>query len=112
MPGYFGTFQAAVLRGREFATSDDEKGERVTVVNESFARQYLAGADPIGHRLKRGRADSMAPWLTIVGVVPDMEMQGIGNNEQSGAGFYIPIAQSEIGGFVSIAVRVRDTQRR
>ena len=50
----------------------------------------------------------MAPWVTVVGVVPDMEMQGVGNNEQSGAGFYVPIAQSEIGGFVSIAVRVRD----
>jgi predicted permease len=108
MPGYFGAFQAAVLRGREFATSDDEKGERVAVVNDSFARQYLAGMDPIGRRLKRGFADSIAQWLTIVGVVPDMEMQGIGNNEQSGAGFYVPIAQSEIGGFVSIAVRVRE----
>jgi ABC-type antimicrobial peptide transport system permease subunit len=40
-----------------------------------------------------------------VGVVPDLLMQGVGNNDQSPVGYYIPIAQSTVGNFVNIAVR-------
>ena len=54
-----------------------------------------------------GRRDTNAEWLTVIGVVPDMRMEGIGNNDASPAGFYIPIAQSGVSGFVSIAVRTR-----
>ncbi|MFI5178050.1 MAG: ADOP family duplicated permease [Vicinamibacterales bacterium] len=104
-PGFFDAFQAPPLRGRPFAASDDVKGERVALVNESFARQFLADADPIGRRIKRGRADSTAPWLTIVGVVPDLIMEGLGNTDSTAAGYYTPLAQSEIGGTMAIAVR-------
>jgi putative ABC transport system permease protein len=39
--------------------------------------------------------------------VPDMLMQGLGNNNQSPVGYYIPIAQSDVTNFVSIALRTR-----
>ena len=50
---------------------------------------------------------SKEPWLTIVGVVPDLLMQGIGNNNASPVGYYIPIAQSDVANGVRIAVRTR-----
>ena len=34
--------------------------------------------------------------MTIVGVVPDLLMEGIGNNNASPIGYYIPIAQSDV----------------
>ena len=57
--------------------------------------------------MKRIRPGSKEPWLTIVGVVPDLLMEGIGNNNASPVGYYIPIAQSDVANGVRIAVRTR-----
>jgi ABC-type antimicrobial peptide transport system permease subunit len=61
----------------------------------------------MGRRFKRIRPGSQEPWLTIVGVVPDLLMQGIGNNNASPVGYYIPIPQSDVANGVRIAVRTR-----
>jgi len=105
--GYFKTYQTKVLQGREFNAMDRPGNLPVAVINESFARTYFPKTDPLGRRIRKGRGDAKAQWLTIVGLVPDMLMQGMGNNNQSGAGYYIPIAQSDVTNFVSIALRTR-----
>jgi hypothetical protein len=87
--------------------SDDAKSQPVAIVNESFARVHFPGLDPMGRQFKRIRPDTTEPWLTIVGVVPDLLMQGIGNNNASPVGYYIPIAQSDVANGVRIAVRTR-----
>jgi putative ABC transport system permease protein len=48
----------------------------VVIVNETFARRFFAGEDPIGRRIRYGGADSTAPWMTIVGVVGDSRRTG------------------------------------
>jgi predicted permease len=109
-PGYFDTFQTPVLGGREFHTSDTASGQPVAIVNESFARTHFAGADPLGRQFRRIRPEKQAvdePWLTVVGVVPDLLMEGIGNNGASPIGYYIPIAQSDVANAVRLAVRTR-----
>jgi predicted permease len=103
--GYFETFQTRIARGREFTPADNAAGQPVAIVNESFARIHYPGIDPIGHQMKRIRPNSKEPWLTIVGVVPDLIMEGIGNNNASPVGYYIPIAQSDVANGVRIAVR-------
>jgi putative ABC transport system permease protein len=105
--GYFGTFQTTVLAGREFTTSDVATSLPVAVVNESFARTHFPNVDPVGHQFKRIRPNSTEPWLTIVGVVPDLLMQGIGNNNASPIGYYIPISQSDVENGVRMALRTR-----
>jgi predicted permease len=106
-PGYFETFQAKVINGREFTTGDTATGQPVAIVNESFARAHFPDLDPVGRQMKRIRPNREEPWLTIVGVVPDLLMQGIGNNNASPIGYYIPIAQSDVANGVRIAVRTR-----
>jgi putative ABC transport system permease protein len=105
--GYFDTFQATVLRGREFTPADTAGSQPVAIVNESFARAHFPGVDPIGHQMKRIRPATQEPWMTIVGVVPDLLMEGIGNNNASPVGYYIPIAQSDVANGVRIAIRSR-----
>jgi len=105
--GFFETFQARVLRGRAFAPGDRRQSQPVAVVNQSFARRFFPDGDPLGRRIRMGVRDTAARWLTVVGVVPDMYMEGIGNSSQSPAGFYIPISQSGIGSSISIALRMR-----
>jgi predicted permease len=103
-PGYFTTFQTKVLAGREFIASDTAAGQPVAIINESFARVHFPGVDPIGRQMKRIRP-TPEPWMTVVGVVPDLIMEGIGNNNASPVGYYIPIAQSDVANGVRIAVR-------
>jgi len=105
-PGYFETFRTPVLQGRPFLKSDLADRQLVAIVNESFVSSYLSDGNPLGRRIKKSRpTDKNSPWLTIVGVVPDLLMEGIGNQTQSPAGYYIPIAQSDVTNFVSIAAR-------
>jgi predicted permease len=105
--GYFATFQSPVVSGREFTRADVATSQPVAIINESFARTHFPGIDPIGHQIRRIRPASTEPWLTIVGVVPDLIMEGIGNNNASPVGYYIPIAQSDVANGVRIAVRTR-----
>jgi predicted permease len=104
-PGYFKTFETEVLNGREFTPADTSASLPVAIINASFARTHFSGKDPIGRQLKRVRPNSKEPWLRIVGVVPDLIMEGIGNNNASPVGYYIPISQSDVANGVRVAVR-------
>ena len=105
---YFETFETKLLGGREFRPSDTSTAQPVAIVNESFARTHFPGLDPIGRQMRRViTALPNEPWLTIIGVVPDLLMEGIGNNNASPVGYYIPIAQSDVGNAVRMAVRTR-----
>ena len=73
-PGYFKAMQVPLLRGRLFTDQDDESTPRVAVINETFARRYFPGEDPIGKRMAYGPShrppapDRPAPpWITIIG---------------------------------------------
>ncbi|PZR72683.1 MAG: hypothetical protein DLM73_12535 [Chthoniobacterales bacterium] len=70
-PGYFATMGQRLLRGREFAETDRADAPQVCIVNESFARRFWPGQDPLGKRVKHGRLDNPRPWYTVVGVVAD-----------------------------------------
>ncbi len=107
-PGYFETFETPVLQGRTFVPSDRADAEMVAIVNETFVRTHFPDGQALGRRIKKNPVTQAAnPWLTVVGVVPDLMMEGIGNQGQSPAGYYIPIAQSDVTNFVSVAVRSR-----
>ncbi len=103
-PGYFAALGVHVKAGRTFADGDAAAGLPVAVVNESFARKFFTGASAVGRQFRVGTSESTAPWLTVVGVVPDLWMQGMTNEEASPAGFYVPVAQSDAH-FMSILAR-------
>jgi putative ABC transport system permease protein len=100
-PGYFETLGKRVLRGRDFSSADVAGAPPVAIVNQSFAAKLFAGEDPIGRRIRVGRGDSREPWITIVGVAPDLYMSGIENLVPEG--FYVPLAQRPPS-FASLAV--------
>jgi len=49
--GFVETFGARVVQGRAFTAQDHLKSEPVVMINETFAREYLAGADPLSQSL-------------------------------------------------------------
>jgi predicted permease len=101
-PNHFETFGVSVLQGRDFGTQDTRDNLPVALVNLPFAERYFPGESPIGRRIRIGESDSEEPWLTIVGVVPDMYLDPPENEEPEG--FYVPLSQNDAR-FLSIAVR-------
>jgi len=73
-------FQAAGIplrRGRWFDSRDRPGTEPVLLINETLARQYFPGKDPIGEQIKLGSRQSPDPWYTIIGVVGDAKNDGL-----------------------------------
>jgi len=70
-PGYFGTLRIPVLRGREFSDADNENPNSGFVVDETFARTYLSGRDPLTTSISV-RMMEENPYLPIIGVVGDV----------------------------------------
>jgi predicted lysophospholipase L1 biosynthesis ABC-type transport system permease subunit len=76
----------------------------VAVVNESLADRLFPDADALGRRIRIGDVGEEGDWRTIVGVVPDLHMDGAFDPEGMPDGVYVPLAQSDAR-FVSIAAR-------
>jgi putative ABC transport system permease protein len=74
-PGYLRAMRIPLLRGREFDARDVATSPMVALVNESMARQFWPGEDPIGKRFRMG--DTKGPWKTVVGVVGDVLHKGL-----------------------------------
>lgn len=71
-PGYFATAGQTLVHGRDFTEADNADARRVCIVDESYARRFWPGQDPIGQRVKWGRLDNARrPWFVVVGVVAD-----------------------------------------
>jgi hypothetical protein len=70
-PGYFRVMKTPLLAGREFTTSDDRDHAFVAVVNEEFARHYMAGRDPLGVTIR-----ACSQPTIIVGLVKNSKSSG------------------------------------
>ena len=71
-PDFFKTMEIPILSGRDISNFDTVTSPKVALVNETFVREWLGGADPIGARFRTG-AEPGYPEATyeIVGVVKD-----------------------------------------
>jgi putative ABC transport system permease protein len=90
-PDYFRALGIPLLKGRFFSPSDRVEGEKdpmIVIINETMAKQYFNGRDPIGGRIQQGDPDPNAPWETIVGVVGDVKYSGLDSGP--GPTVYIP----------------------
>ncbi|MCI0567423.1 MAG: ABC transporter permease [Acidobacteria bacterium] len=77
-PDYFRALGVPILRGRNFTASDREGAPLVVMINETLARRYFPGQDPVGKRMKVGGPERpTAPWMEIVGVVGDVKFSGL-----------------------------------
>ena len=65
--GFLEILRVPILRGRSFTAEDSPGAVPAAVINESAARQYWPGSDPIGERIEIEKTQ----WQ-IVGVAADM----------------------------------------
>jgi predicted permease len=101
-PDFFHTLGVPVLAGRDFADSDTASSPHVGIVNELFAKRFLANQDPLGHSI--GTSDGRYQ-MTIVGVVKDHKYRSI-DEEPIPMAWYM-YAQIPITGKMHVELRVR-----
>jgi putative ABC transport system permease protein len=97
-PTYFSAMQIRLLRGRSSTSADGPGTGNVAVIDETFARQFWPGEDPLGQKLTFGPDHIVC---TVVGVVNDIKMYQLrGRPERQ---MYVPLAQfpSHTLGFVA-----------
>jgi predicted permease len=73
-PAYLNAMGIPLLRGRFFTAEDNEQSPQVLVIDESFAREYFPGQDPIGRRIHFGIV-GIEP--VIVGIVGHVKHWGL-----------------------------------
>jgi predicted permease len=102
-PDWFKTFGIRVLAGRDFDAHDVEGAAAVAIVNEAFARKFLANATVVGARITAAPASPTTRTFTVVGLVNDAIYRSVR------AGFeptvYFPVAQFPDTKVLTLGVR-------
>ena len=102
-PAYFDTLQIPLIEGRAFTEADGADVLPVVIINQTFARRFFQGLDPVGRYIVRSNKN-----LLIVGIVKDTvgsTAGGLGKDvaplsaEQT---IYIPAAQINDAKFLSM----------
>ena len=82
-PNYFATMGVPIVAGRDFTAKDTQEvkhGEETDnwqpatiIINETFARKYFAGRDPIGRHIGFGSNPGTKTDMAVIGVVKDIK---------------------------------------
>jgi predicted permease len=114
-PDYFATLGIPIVAGRDFTAQDVGPSERrrdtYSVINESFAKQYFPGRDPIGQRF--GLANDMEPVtpdIEVIGVIPDRKYRDL--RETPPAQAYFPYFEDAHFRFMTIYLRTQADPRQ
>jgi predicted permease len=99
-PAYFATVGEPVLLGREFNETDVLGAPKVAIVNQTFAKKFKLGANPVGRRMDMGN-DSLD--VAIVGMVKDAKYSDV--KDEVPPLFFVPYRQDAQAGSLNFLVR-------
>ena len=86
---YFAAMGFSLLEGRFLSADDSQRGDRVCVVDEDFARFYWPHASALGQRLFEGSDETKdVDAFTVVGVVGAVKQAGLTDDAAQGAIYY------------------------
>jgi predicted permease len=95
--GYFAAAGIPLRLGREFTENDRASGERVVVVNETFARTLWPGQNPVGQMIATDKG------RRVIGVVADVRHAAL--ETASGPEMYLPMRQTADYADMQLVVR-------
>jgi predicted permease len=85
-PHYFDVLRIPIVAGRDFQDSDDAAGLKVAIINETMAKRFWPGQNPLGRKFKIWRGE-----MTVVGIVKAGKVRSL--NEPPRGFFYLPYLQ-------------------
>lgn len=91
-PAYFQVLRVKPRLGRVFSDSDGVTGVPVVLVNQSFAEKFWPRESALGKHIRLVKDHAAQPWLTVVGVLPDI-LQDFRGPLQRNPLIYLPYAE-------------------
>ena len=87
-PGYFSTIGIPIMLGREINAQDTGSGQRPAVINETFARHFFRGTNPIGKQIRDTYPGNPGECV-VVGVAADAKYNSL--REKARPRIYVPL---------------------
>ena len=87
-PRWFSTLRVPILSGRAFTDADTGTSPKIVIVNQTFARRFWPGQNPIGKHVLIGR---MTTPSEVVGVAQDIRNRGVA--QDPAPQIYVPFPQ-------------------
>jgi predicted permease len=127
--GFFSTLGIEVIAGRELdardarAPGEAPRAWRSAIVNESFARRYFDGRNPVGSRLGVGTRPDTVANIEIIGVVRDFSRRSLRDGpiehvffpywdrESDGGAIYVKVRGEPEAAFAEIRAAVEQVDR-
>ena len=101
--GHFNAIGVDLLAGREFSWADDVERPKVAIVNETFAKKFGLGVNPVGRRMAQGSHDTIPLDIEIVGLVRDMKYSSV--KREIPSVFFLPHRQQSNVGRLNFYIR-------
>jgi len=112
-PNYFATLGVPVVAGRDFTIKDalevqvdndrDHDEPSTVIINETFAKRYFAGRNPIGYHIGFGTDPGTKTPMEVIGVVKDIKYTGLRDEIPEQA--FVPYLSSSYVGQMVVYVR-------
>jgi predicted permease len=106
-PGYLPMLKARLLRGRMFTEDDNASRSQKIIINETLARKYFPGEDPVGQKIGNGALDPKS-IREIIGVVADVREGGL--DDEIWPAEYQAIYQNS-DNYIAVAVRTSQDEK-
>lgn len=90
-PDYFRALGMRIRAGRAFTAGDRSDSHPVAIVNETFAREFWPGANPVGTRMRLDDGEKVPRQVEVVGVINDVKHFGL--EKDAAIEVYVPISQ-------------------
>jgi predicted permease len=108
-PDYFATLGIPLIAGREF-TEQDMGPAKYAVINQTFAREYFPGRNPIGQRFGLvNEMETVIPDTEVIGVIPDKKYRDL--REKPPAQAYFPYLEGTHFRFMNIYLHTQADPR-
>jgi len=114
-PNYFATLDVPVVQGRDFTPNDnrevkngpkpDDWTPTAVMINQSFARRYFSGQNPVGRHLGFGTDPGTHTDMEIIGVVKDIKYTNLRDDIPPQA--FIPYLGSHFLASMTVYVRTK-----
>jgi len=92
-PDYFKLMGLALVDGREFRSTDDEKAPTVAIVNQAFARRYFPNRNSVGRTIWLGGRAPNKPGVLIVGEIANGRTDDL--TQEPTPEVYLPLWQAQ-----------------
>jgi putative ABC transport system permease protein len=112
-PNYFAALGVPIIAGRDFTMADNHEVKHgpdaddfvptVVMINETFAKKYFAGRNPLGRHLGFGTDPGTPTDMEVIGVVKDIKYTNLRDEIPPQA--FVPYMPSRFVGNMTVYVR-------